>query len=69
MRATSRDLQNWVVEVSKVRCVGCGQCMMVCNANAILTEWGETHVNEDLCVLCGNCIKYCPVDALRLAKK
>jgi ferredoxin len=45
-------------------CVGCGQCALVCEFEALETQWGRVKVDEDLCVLCGACLAYCPVDAL-----
>jgi len=57
------------LEVDRELCVGCGQCLLVCEFDAIKTEWGETEVNEDLCVLCSVCIEYCPVEALTLAQR
>jgi len=50
-------------------CVGCGQCTMVCEFEAIETEWGEAKVKEELCVHCGACIEFCPIDALSLEER
>ena len=45
-------------------CVGCGQCTLVCEVDALRTEWGLTQVDDDLCVLCKTCVDFCPVEAL-----
>ena len=46
-------------------CVGCGQCVLVCELGALAAPRGETAVDDELCTRCGVCIEYCPVDALR----
>lgn len=50
--------------VREERCVGCGQCALVCPVDALTTEWGVVKVDEDLCALCGTCVDFCPVEAL-----
>ena len=49
-------------------CVGCGQCSLVCEVEAISMEWGTVHIDRTLCILCETCIDYCPVSALVLAE-
>jgi ferredoxin len=50
-------------------CVGCGQCALVCEFNAIHSEWGEARVREDFCIQCGTCIDFCPVEAISFGEK
>ena len=45
-------------------CVGCGQCVLVCESGALKAEWGSAEVDEGLCVQCGVCLDFCPVEAL-----
>jgi ferredoxin len=48
------------------QCVGCGQCSLVCEADAILMDRGEAAFDRERCILCETCIAYCPVGALIL---
>jgi ferredoxin len=52
------------MQVNETLCVGCGQCVLVCEAEAISCQWGRTQIDDSLCVACGICMQYCPVDAL-----
>ena len=54
--------------VDEERCVGCGQCTLVCEAGALRTEWGSTVVAEDRCALCAACVDLCPVGALTMGE-
>ncbi|MFC1895719.1 4Fe-4S binding protein [Thermodesulfobacteriota bacterium] len=54
------------VTVNEAQCVGCGQCTLVCEVDALSSQWGEMSVDGDLCVLCGVCVDCCPVDALSI---
>ena len=50
--------------VKEELCVGCGQCTLVCEVDALTAEWGLTKVDDDLCILCGTCTDFCAVEAL-----
>ena len=52
------------LKVIEALCVGCGQCALVCEFDALKAEWGSTVVDEELCVQCGTCLDYCPLGAL-----
>lgn len=41
-------------------CIGLGDCMAVCQNNAICLDDGVARVNSKLCVGCGLCVKECP---------
>ncbi len=46
-------------------CVGCGQCVSECPADAISGEQGKTHeIDAETCIVCGACAETCPVDAI-----
>jgi len=46
-------------------CIDCGNCMKVCNDNAI-TMKKDQHILWDKCTACGLCARECPANALRL---
>lgn len=40
-------------------CIGCGECVKVCQHNALSLVENKSTVDSDKCVLCGYCGKYC----------
>lgn len=51
-------------------CLGCGDCVSVCNFDAIyMHENGLPVVVEDKCVACGACVEACPKDIIELRNK
>jgi len=51
------------------RCIGCGQCLIVCNdAGGQALEWNarkrRPHLVEDKCLSCMICSFICPVPSL-----
>ncbi|NLM44342.1 MAG: 4Fe-4S binding protein [Clostridiales bacterium] len=40
-------------------CIGCGNCISVCQQGALHINNGKAEVAEEKCVLCGYCSKYC----------
>ena len=50
-------------------CIGCGQCVSVCPAQAIsLNSDGKAVVNTSLCRGCRACVQECPVGAVRMTE-
>lgn len=48
------------------RCVGCGECMAVCEKGAVTwrgTRGGRVRTDRKRCVSCGACVEKCPVKA------
>ena len=41
-------------------CHGLGDCVKVCENNAICIKNGVTVINPELCTACGKCVKVCP---------
>jgi electron transport complex protein RnfB len=50
-------------------CLGFGDCVRVCQYNAISVVDGRAQVNFDLCVGCGMCESVCPKGIIGLHKK
>ena len=51
------------VEVDRAKCVGCGKCINICPADAMISP-GE--VDPEKCIGCGICIYHCEGNARRL---
>lgn len=41
-------------------CIGFGDCVSVCDKNAISVQDGVAYIDESLCMGCGKCAKACP---------
>lgn len=49
-------------------CSGCGECVSVCDEDAIEGKKGLIHIlDTDLCEKCGQCLSECPVGAVKAA--
>lgn len=59
-----------IIEIDEKRCVGCGECIVVCPKGALTTgEGGKPIPNPDKCNLCRQCVKACQYDAIILKWK
>ncbi|MGI6617664.1 MAG: RnfABCDGE type electron transport complex subunit B [Saccharofermentanales bacterium] len=50
-------------------CLGFGDCVAVCEFNALYIEDGIAKVNHNNCVACGKCVAACPKHLIRLIPK
>ncbi len=50
-------------------CLGFGDCVAVCEFNALYLKDGIAHVNHNNCTACGKCVKACPKFLIRLIPK
>ena len=49
----------------KDKCIGCGQCEIVCPHRVFQVYEKKAHITErDRCIECGACSKNCPVAAI-----
>jgi len=54
------------IKYHKDKCIGCGLCVSVCPANAVVFQEREKKIKYHLfrCTFCGQCVDVCPVKAL-----
>lgn len=50
-------------------CIGLGDCVKVCDFNAMYLENGIVRINEENCTACGACVKVCPKSILTIIEK
>lgn len=50
-------------------CLGLGDCVNVCDFDAMYVENGIVRINEDKCTACGACVKVCPKTILTIIEK
>ncbi|MFX0059908.1 MAG: 4Fe-4S binding protein, partial [Candidatus Heimdallarchaeota archaeon] len=48
-------------------CVGCGNCIDICPADAIKLEDNHAVIDTNWCVGCGVCVSKCPNEAIKIA--
>jgi ferredoxin len=52
------------LQVNDRLCVGCGNCVKVCNGDAITVLDKKAFIDAGKCVQCAKCVKVCPYDAI-----
>lgn len=55
-------------EIISKECDGCGACIDVCPAGAIIEKKGKAEILKT-CISCGKCIDICPKKAIKKPKK
>ena len=50
-------------------CIGCGDCVGVCPADAICLKDGIAHIDPRACIGCGACVKTCPKHIISMLPK
>jgi len=53
-------------EVTVEKCVGCGECMKICPANAIGIKKKKAILVKERCIGCGECTVVCRADAIQI---
>lgn len=63
------ETQNYKKELlfDEDRCVGCGNCVDVCPAEAITLEGGKAVTDRKKCTACGECVDYCNLNLREIA--
>jgi nitroreductase/ferredoxin len=63
-----KEITSGSIAVDAEKCIGCGQCVTACPANALRLENKKAGMLENNeCVCCGDCLAICPEQAIRLA--
>ena len=57
---------NVLPEVSETKCIGCGDCMKWCPADAIALESQRAVIMKDKCIGCGECTIACKTGAIAI---
>ncbi|OQA41933.1 MAG: Ferredoxin-2 [Chloroflexi bacterium ADurb.Bin325] len=59
---------GYVSQVDEALCAGCGQCVDVCQFDALALDGGRSIVDLEKCMGCGVCVDHCPQGALALVR-
>ena len=59
---------NFVAVVDPESCIGCGECVDLCQMIAIDMQDDIARINQDYCMGCGNCVSQCPAESLSLVR-
>jgi NAD-dependent dihydropyrimidine dehydrogenase PreA subunit len=59
---------NFIAVVDAESCIGCGECMGICQMYAIEMPDGTARINQESCMGCGNCVSRCPAGSLTLKR-
>lgn len=60
---------NKVIGYYKDSCIGCGECIKLCENKALSMQNGNINVDRNKCIGCGKCLSSCDAGALRIYGK
>lgn len=60
---------NFYAEIDPEQCTACGECMEICQMEALVSVNNHTEVLRNRCIGCGNCLNVCSSKAINLMKK
>jgi len=60
---------NFYAEIDPEECVACGECMEICQMDALVSVNSHTEVLRSHCIGCGVCLNVCATEAISLIKK
>ena len=59
---------NFYAEIDAETCTACGECMEICQMDALVSVNNHTEVLQSHCIGCGNCVNVCSSEAITLLK-
>lgn len=66
--AMAGALVRGAIFVESDRCVGCGDCELVCPVDAISIINGHSVIDAEKCIQCEICLKTCMYNAIKKTK-
>ncbi len=60
---------NFIAEVSKSDCVGCGECVDRCQIGALVLDDSTVTLVEENCLGCGACVAVCATNAISMKRR
>lgn len=54
------------IQFEPEKCIGCGECTLVCPQNAQYMQDGQRHYDRDRCTVCDQCVELCFTGGLSL---
>jgi len=60
---------NFFARIDPEKCTACGECMEICQMEALVSVNNHTEVLLSHCIGCGNCLNVCSSKAISLVKK
>ena len=74
---TNREVRDFGIPIMEVRfqaqvdndnCTGCGECVDLCQLEALQLSDDIVRVNENYCIGCGICVSTCPTECISLKR-
>jgi len=63
------ETQMGEIQFAAQKCSGCGMCVKVCPADAIVLKGDQAGVDGTIdCMACGDCVAICKEDAITLTR-
>ena len=59
---------NFYVRIDPDKCIACGECMELCQMDALVSVNNHTEVLRNQCIGCGVCLNVCSTEAITLMK-
>jgi ferredoxin len=60
---------NFIAEIAKSDCTGCGGCMSRCHVGALTLDSDTVDLMVENCIGCGACISVCPTQAISMIRR
>lgn len=67
-KARRQVKSNFMAQVDPETCGGCGECVEICQVDALKVNEDIAQADEAFCVGCGNCIAQCPTQSITLIR-